>query len=50
MQNVLKKPYQVQSMARTEYSLIKLNDTREGDISEIFSDRDHTTQNNTEIT
>ena len=50
MQNVLNKPNQVQSMALTEYSLIKRYDTREGDNSEIFSDRDHTTQNNTEIT
>ena len=40
MQNVLKKPNQVQSMACTEYSLIKRNDTREGDHSEIFSDRE----------
>ena len=45
MQNVLKKPYQVQSMVLTEYSLIKRNDTREGDHSEIFSDSDHTTKN-----
>ena len=40
MQNVLKKSNQVQSMALTEYNLIKRNDTRECDHSEIFSYRE----------